>query len=100
MGEYILYFVFGSKMQKEIFDSERYELSVGILDCYILMNFMLVCVTYYYTAIKSEIVQWAWHIAWMDDEKFKEESSWTGMYIAVGEFLEKQSLGRQKMMEG
>lgn len=64
-----MYLVFGIRMQREIFDSKRNELSFGILDCYIMMNFMIMCITYYSTTVKSEMVQWAWHIAWMDDAR-------------------------------
>jgi hypothetical protein len=69
MGKHILYLVLGIRMHREIFDSKRNELSFGILDCYIMMNFMIVYVTYYNTTIKSEMVQWAWHIAWVDNAR-------------------------------
>jgi len=69
MVEHILYLVFDIRIQREIFDSKRNELSFGILDCYIMMNFMTVYVTYYNTTVTSEMVQWAWHIAWMDDAR-------------------------------
>jgi hypothetical protein len=66
MEEHIFYLVFVIRMQREIFNSKRNELIFGILDCYIMMNFMIVYVTYYSTTITSEVVQWAWHIACMD----------------------------------
>jgi hypothetical protein len=69
MGDHILFLVFGIRMQREIFDSKRNKLSLGILDCYIMMNFMIVYVTYYNTTVTSEMMKWAWHVAWMDDAR-------------------------------
>jgi hypothetical protein len=66
MGEHILYLVSECRGKYLI---KKNELSFGILDCYIMMNFMIVYVTYYNTTITSLIVQWAWHIAWMDDAR-------------------------------
>ena len=34
-----------------------------------MMNFMIVYITYCSTTVKSEMVQWAWHVAWMDDAR-------------------------------
>jgi len=30
---------------------------------------MIVYVTYYNTTVTSEMMKWAWHVAWMDDAR-------------------------------